>query len=160
MKIKSIVSLLSVLALAVSTFAHGSHSHEKEKRIETPNRGRLIAAVEPHLEFLVLPDRKVQITFIDDDGKAVAPAAQVVTVTAGSRLSPTRLTFAKSGNVLLSNAALPSGNGFPTVVQIKESPSSKTVVERFNLDLTKCAECERGEYACICDHGDDHGHKH
>ncbi len=128
------------------------HSHSKEQKITAPNGGRIITAVEPHAEFLVTADRKVQITFIDDDGKAVAPAEQVVTVTAGDRSAPTKLTFTKVGNMLVSSAALPAGNDFPTVVQIKATPDAKTVTEKFNLNLSKCPTCSNAEYACTCEH--------
>jgi hypothetical protein len=128
------------------------HDHAHEKKMATPNGGRLLAAIEPHAEFFVTADRKVQITFLGEDGKAIAPAAQVVTVTAGDRSSPTKLTFTKSGNTLVSNAALPAGNDFPTVVQIKVTPDAKTVTEKFNLNLSKCPTCAFAEYACTCAH--------
>jgi hypothetical protein len=73
-------------------------------------------------------------------------------VTAGERMAPTTLAFAKSGNALVSNAALPAGAEVPTVVQIKTTPSAKTVTEKFNVDLAKCGECKLAEYACICSH--------
>src|SRR5690349_10903713 len=116
MKMKSLVlPVLAVFALCLTASAADKHDHEKE--IKTPNGGRLIGSVEPHAEFLVLPDRKVQITFINDDGKPVAPEAQIVTVTAGDRSAPTKLSFTKSGNSLVSDAALPAENDFPAVVQ-------------------------------------------
>jgi len=46
--------------------------------------------VDPKAEFFVTKDRKVQITFLDKEGKAIEPAAQVVTVTAGERSAPVR----------------------------------------------------------------------
>ncbi|MGC4072677.1 MAG: hypothetical protein QM760_09190 [Nibricoccus sp.] len=160
MKKKSLVlPVLAALALCLPASAAGDHHHEK---IKTPNGGRLIASVEPHAEFLVLPDRKVQITFINDDGKPVAPEAQVVTVTAGDRSAPAKLSFTKSGNSLVSDTALPAGNDFPAVVQIKVTPDAKTVNEKFTVNLSKCSECSNAEYACTCEHGrDDHkDHKH
>jgi hypothetical protein len=123
-----------------------------EKKTAGPNGGRILTSVEPRAEFFVLPDRKVQITFLGTDGKAVAPAAQTVTVTAGDRASPTTLSFAKSGNTLVSNAPLPAGDPVPTVVQIKRDPTGRTTTAKFNVDLAKCGECKLAEYACICDH--------
>jgi hypothetical protein len=160
MNIKSLVlPILASFALGLSVSAADKkpkhdhdHDHAHEKKIATPNGGRLLTAVEPHAEFLVMADRKVQITFLGDDGKAVAPAKQVVTVTAGERSAPTKLTFTKSGNTLVSSGALPAGNDFPTVVQIKATPNAKTVTEKFNLNLTKCPTCSNAEYACTCEH--------
>ncbi len=122
------------------------------KKVAGPNGGRIIALVEPRAEFFVTADRKIQITFLDPAGKTIAPADQVVTVTTGDRAAPTKLTFAKTGNALLSTAALPAGNDLPAVVQIKANPTATTIIVKFNLDLSKCGECKLSEYACICAH--------
>lgn len=149
MKTKTI-HLLAALILALPAFAGDNHDHAKKEA--GPNGGKILTAVEPHAEFFVTSDRKVQITFLDDNGKAIAPAAQTVTVTAGERSAPTKLTFAKSGNVLISDKSLPEGTAFPAVVQIKLTPEAKAVVEKFNLNLAKCPECKLAEYACTCAH--------
>ncbi len=144
-------SLLRLVALAVLAFAP-TVSHAHEKITAGPNRGRLITAVEPRAEFFVTPERKVQITFVGQDGRPVAPAAQVVTVTTGKRSDPTRLTFAQVGNVLLSDAPLPAGNKLPTVVQIRSAPDARPVTARFNVDTSVCGDCRNAEYACACGH--------
>ena len=146
------ILLRLVALLAVGLAAVTLQAHDSKKKVAGPNGGRIIAALEPRAEFFVLPDRKVQITFLDKAGKAVPPAEQVVTVTAGERLSPTTLTFAKSGNTLVSNAALPKGDDVPAVVQIKSNASAKAVTDKFTVDLSKCGECKLSEYACICAH--------
>jgi hypothetical protein len=151
MKIQSI--LLRFLALiAVGLSVANVQAHDTKKKVAGPNGGRIVTTVEPRAEFFVLPDRKVQITFLDQAGKAISPGEQVVTVTAGERMSPTTLTFSKSGNKLISNAALPPGDAVPAVVQIKSTPSAKAVTDKFNVDLAKCGECKNAEYACICAH--------
>lgn len=142
--------LLALIAVAFTVTAVQAHDHKK--KIAGPNGGRILTTVEPRAEFFVTADRKVQITFLDQAGKAIAPADQVVTVTTGDRAAPTKLTFAKTGHTLLSTAALPKGNGLPTVVQIKPTAAGKTVTEKFNIDLSKCGECKHAEYACICAH--------
>ena len=151
MKTQSILRRL-VAFLAVGLSVASLQAHNEKKKVAGPNGGRIIATVEPRAEFLVMPDRKVQITFLDKAGKAIAPAEQVVTVTAGERSSPSTLTFTKSGNALVSNAALPKGDEVPTVVQIKATSNAKAVTEKFNVDLSKCGECKLAEYACICAH--------
>jgi len=104
----------------------------------------------------------VKITFLDEEGHIVAPVSQVVNVIGGDRSNPTRLSFSKSGNALVSDRSLPEGNNLPIILNIKETPSSKTVRERFNLNLSECPTCDYKEYACVCEHGaDDHeGHDH
>ena len=145
----SALHLLAAIALALPALAADEHDHAKEGG---PNGGKILTSIEPHAEFFVTADRKVQITFLGGDGKAIPPAEQTVTVTAGDRIAPAKLTFAKSGNVLLSDKTLPEGNGFPTVVQIKVTPGAKAVVEKFNLNLSKCPTCKFAEYACTCGH--------
>jgi len=144
---KSIVLRLLVL-LSLSITAASAH----EKISAGPNRGRLLTVVTPNAEFFVTPERKVQIMFVGADGKTVAPAGQVVVVSTGERSAPTRLTFTQTGDVLLSDAVLPAGNGFPTVVQIKATPEAKPVVARFNLNTSVCGSCKNAEYACVCGH--------
>ncbi|MBL9202421.1 MAG: hypothetical protein JNL39_18065 [Opitutaceae bacterium] len=124
-----------------------------EKKQAGPHGGRLIAGLEPRAEFFVTADKKIQISFVAADGKTVvAPTKQVVTVTMGDRAKPTRLEFARSGDALLSTAAIPAGKDLATVVQIKPSADAKIVTDRFNLDLSKCPDCKLHEYACTCAH--------
>jgi hypothetical protein len=157
MKIKSLVlRFLATLALSLPAAAadkkHDPSTHTHEKRDAGPNGGRIIATVHPRAEFFVTAERKIQITFLDQAGKAIAPADQIVTVTTGDRAAPKTLTFAKAGNTLLSTTALPAGNDLPAVVQIKAGPAGKTITAKFTLDLSKCGGCKLAEYACICAH--------
>lgn len=131
------------------------HGHVHETNVAGPNGGRVITSIEPHAEFFVTADRKVQIAFVDDAIKPIPVAEQSVTVIAGDRTNPTRLTFEKSNDVLLSDKALPAGNDFPVIVQIKATPSAETTLERFNLNLSECPTCKYNEYACTCEHGAD-----
>ena len=154
------ISLLLILACVAPSFSltaaetkpavEPGHTHEK--RTAGPNRGRVITGVEPRAEFFVTPERKVQITFLGKDGTAIAPAAQVATVTAGERAAPTKLTFERKANVLLSTSVLPAGNDFPVVVEIVPSPGAAKIVEKFYFDSSICGECKNAEYACICAH--------
>jgi len=140
---------------------HGEHEHSKATA--APNGGRIITSVEPHLEFFVTDTRLIQITFLNDEGEAIMPKEQALSLIGGDRQNPVRLRFAKKGNVLISDKALPEGNNLPIVLSIKADAQSKTVRERFNLNLSQCPTCEFSEYACTCEHGseDDHsGHDH
>jgi hypothetical protein len=84
------IALLSSLTLQ----AGDNHSHEK--KVAGPNGGRILTTIEPHAEFFVTADRKVQITFVNDEGKAIGPAEQIVIVTTGERSAPVKMTFATS----------------------------------------------------------------
>ena len=176
MKKKTDITLKSFAALATAfTFALGTpalqadekdHKHEEHEghdhdHVEAgPNGGRVLHAVEPHLEFFVTEDRKVQITALDEDGKAIPIGEQNVRVTGGDRSNPTRMSFEKEGDVLVSDIAFPEGNDFPVVVQIKSSADAKSAMAKFNLNLADCPTCDYKEYACTCCHGDHQGHDH
>lgn len=143
MKTKIIALATIIASLAFATAA---------EKIKAPNGGRIVDAVTPHAEFLVTPDKKVEIRFLDDSGKVIAPADQVVTVTMGDRAAPTKLGFAKDGDKLVSDKTIPDGKELPVVLQIRAKEGEKAVTEKFNLNLANCPTCSHAEYACTCDH--------
>ncbi len=151
--------LITIAALVANlTFATAA------EKIKAPNGGRIIDSVEPHAEFLVTEDKKVEVRFLGEDGKVIAPAAQVVTVTMGDRAAPTKLAFTVDGDKLISDKVIPEGKELPVVLQIKTTPDAKATTAKFNLNLADCPTCEHAEYACTCDHGGDEkgheGHNH
>lgn len=152
-----ITSVATFSQLRAEEHDHDHHDHSKQAG---PNGGRVLSHIEPHLEFFVTKDRKVQLTALSEEIKAVPIAKQVVKITAGDRSNPIRMSFSKSGTVLISDKAFPPGDDFPVVVQIKNNSGAKTVIEKFTLNMTKCPTCPYAEYACTCDHGDDHDHDH
>ena len=153
---KHIITTLLTLALAFTANAADKDKHDHEHEAKAgPTGGKLITEIEPHVEFFVNKDKKVEIRFIDDDMKVVAPGEQVISVTLGDRSAPTKLSFTKDGNKLVSDKAIPEGNDLPTVVQIKASPDAKSVTEKFNLNLNQCPSCKNKEYACTCAHGEE-----
>jgi len=151
---KLLTTTLLTLALAFTASAADKDKHDHETKAG-PTGGRLITEVEPHVEFFVNKDKKVEIRFINDDNKVVAPGEQVISVTLGDRSAPTKLSFAKDGEKLISDKAIPEGNDLPTVVQIRAKEGAKAVNEKFNLNLEQCPTCKNKEYACICAHGDE-----
>lgn len=131
---------------------HDHHGHDHEPKVAGPNGGRIIQVLEPHFEFFVREDRKIQITFLNDENQPVAPVAQEISAITGDRSSPTRLTFAVQEGRVLSDTALPEGNNIPIILTIKATPESEPVRERFMINLSQCPICDYAEYACICDH--------
>lgn len=134
------------------------HDHEHEEKIVGPNGGRVVTSTEPHFEFLVLDDRKLKITFLSEEGEAVAPGEAKVTAVGGERSKPTKFAFSEADGALVSDVALPEGDMVPLVLQVKVSPDAKTVTEKLTVNLNDCPTCEYKEYACICDHDHDHDH--
>ena len=149
------LKLLTALALTLPAFAADKHDHKHEKKDAGPNGGKVITAVEPHLEFLVTKDRKVEITALTKDLKAGKLSGQVIAVTGGDRSKPTKLEFKEDGGKLVSSNALPEGSDYPVSVSIKPNARGKAVYEKFNLNFEKCPGCKLQEYACICAHSHD-----
>ena len=151
------LNLLTALALTIPAFAaeKDKHDHKHEKKTAGPNGGMVISAVEPHLEFFVTKDRKVEITALTEDLKPAKLSGQVIAVTAGDRSKPTKLEFKEDGGKLVSSNALPEGNDFPVSVSIKADAKAKAIYEKFNLNLEKCPTCKNAEYACVCVHSHD-----
>jgi hypothetical protein len=134
---------IAIIATLAASLAFASAA----EKIKAPNGGRVIDAVEPHAEFLLTKEKKVEIRFLDDAGKVVAPGEQVVTATTGDRANPTKLAFTKDGDKLVSDKAVPEGENLPVVLQIKPKEGGKTVTEKFNLNLSNCPTCDHAEYA-------------
>ena len=153
-KLSTLVLTFTALALTVPAFA-AEKDHKHDKKEGGPNGGRVITAVEPHLELLVTKDRKVEITALTEDLKPAKLSGQVIAVTAGDRSKPTKLEFKEEAGKLVSSNALPEGSDYPVSVSIKAKAGAKTVYEKFNLDLAKCPTCKYQEYACICAHAQD-----
>lgn len=147
------LAALIVLALTSALVAEEKEKHDHGTRIQAgPTGGRLITKVEPHAEFFVNKVNRIEIRFIDNANKILAPAGQTITVIMGDRSKPTKLAFSNDGDKLVSDQVIPSGNLLPTVVQIKTSADAKTIMDRFNLNLDQCQKCKNREYACTCDH--------
>ncbi|MEM9157626.1 MAG: hypothetical protein AAGB46_01150 [Verrucomicrobiota bacterium] len=132
--------------------SHGDHSHDHAKKEAGPNGGRIITSVEPHAEFFVREDGKLQIAFLNEDNKVIAPSGQTVTAITGERMSPTNLKFAAQGNLLVSDKPIPEGNNHPTILNFIASAGKEPVMERLNLNLSECPSCDYKEYACVCNH--------
>ncbi|WP_411826726.1 hypothetical protein [Luteolibacter sp. AS25] len=155
---------LALITLAFTPFAfseedhsghdHASHDHSEhaESALAGPNQGRILTEVEPHLEFFVKEDRKIQLTFTDDEGKAITPTGQTASAIGGDRSSPTRLSFAVEGDSLVSDKALPEGKDIPIVLMVKTAADAKTTPIKFNINMNNCPSCEHLEYACTCAH--------
>ena len=144
------LNLMVAFACAVPAFAA-----EKEKKQGGPNGGRVIRIVQPHLEFTVTKDRKVEIGALTPDFKPAKLSGQVISVTAGDRSKPTKMEFKEENGKLVSTNKIPDGNDYPVSVSIKTNANAKAVYEKFNLNLEKCPTCKYLEYACICEHADE-----
>lgn len=143
MKTKLIALTTLALSLAFATAA---------EKIKAPNGGRIVEGAKPPVEILLTKERKFEVRFLDDTGKVVTPGTQVVTAITGERTAPVKLAFAKDGDKLVSDKAVPEGNNLPVVLQIAAKEGEKPVTDKFSLNTSPCPECKLLEYACTCEH--------
>jgi hypothetical protein len=147
---------LALLAITSTTFAEKGHDHDKP--IPGPKGGRILEVESGHAEFFVQSDNKVSITFYDSEMKPAAPGEQVVKVIAEAPSGKATLDFEKAGDAFVSSSALPEGDGYRIVVQIKSTGEAKAQNFRVDYHTEVCGECKHPEYACTCP--DHEGHKH
>lgn len=163
MKLKTkMITTLGLIAALVASYSfadekdHKDHDHDKKghhhhgEDLKAPNGGRILHEVEPHAEFFITKDRKVQITFIEK-----GEGANTVLAIGGKRSKPTKFTFEKTkSGAFLSKEKLPEGKLVPIILTFKgENKYQKRV--RFNVDMSQCPTCDFLEYACTCDHDHD-----
>jgi hypothetical protein len=147
---------LTLLAITSTTFAEKGHDHDKP--IPGPKGGRILEVEGGHAEFFVQPDKKVSISFYDSEMKPAAPGDQVVKVVAEGPSGKATLDFERAGDAFVSSSALPEGDGYRIVVQIKSTAEAKAQNFRVDYHTEVCGECKHPEYACTCP--DHQGHKH
>jgi len=128
------------------------HDHDHPRIEDGPNGGRLLTMVEPHIELFVMKDRKIQLTAVGDDDKAIDITDQTASAIGGSRTKPTRLKFTKQGSVLVSDLSIPDGLDVPLVITITPKKDADSITEKLQLNMRDCPSCDNLEYACTCDH--------
>jgi CheY-like chemotaxis protein len=142
---KTLLHTLTILALAITPAL-------ADKNVKAgPRKGRVLEMTGQNAEFFVEKDRTISIAFYDAAMKAQPAAAQVVTATAEAPSGKAKLEFVKKGDLLVSKAPLPDGEGYQVVVQVKATPDAKSKNFRIPLVLHTCKGCSNPEYACICD---------
>jgi len=141
--------LLAMMIAGPASMAAENHQH---KTIPGPQGGRILESSPLHSEFFVRADRKVSVTFYDAALKPVAPGGREVKVIAEAKTGKATLEFEKTGDAFVSRSALPAGDGYRIVVQIRNDPAAKPQNFRIDYHTEICGECKRAEYACICGH--------
>lgn len=145
---KRILPIL-LATLTLSTAAADEHDH---KRAAGPNGGRIVEIEGGHAEFFVQPDKRARVTILDGAFKAVPPGGQTVAAVAEAPGGKAKLTFAKTTEAFVSEAALPEGDGYRIVLQIRSADSAKPQNTRIDYRTEICGGCKKAEYACACEH--------
>lgn len=131
------------------------------KPIPGPKGGRILTTDAPHVEFFVQKDRTVAVSFYDKALKPVAVSGQEVSATAEAKTGKVKLDFVQKDGALVSKTALPEGDDYTVVVQVKDNASARPKNYRVLFHDEVCGECKRAEYACVCDDaGKEHAHDH
>ena len=147
---KLTLGIIALVASAAALFA---------KPIPGPKGGRILTTDAPHAEFFVEKDRTVTVTFYDKALKPVAATGQVVAATAEAKSGKVQLAFTEKNGAFVSKTALPEGDDYNVVVQIKDNASARPKNYRVLFHDEICGECKRAEYACVCaDAGKEHDH--
>lgn len=136
---------------SVSVTAESGHSHQP---IAGPKGGKILESAPLHAEFFVQADRKISVTFYDAAMKPVVPSTQQIKVFAETKAGKATLEFEKGPDAFISKSALPEGENYRVVVQIKNEASAKPQNFRIDYISTICTSCKHAEYACTCRHGE------
>jgi hypothetical protein len=147
MKTRQIILAILTVAATAAFSAEG----QSRQAIPGPKGGKVLETKPLHAEFFIQPDKKVSITFYDESMNPVAPGDQVVKVIAEAPSGKATLDFEKTGDAFVSTAALPEGDGYRLVVQVKQSGDAKPQNFRLEYHTEMCGECKHPEYACICE---------
>ncbi len=142
---KTLSQLLLIAALATtSAFA--------DIKVKAgPRKGLLMELGDKKAEFFVEKDRRISIAMYDATLKAQPASNEVITATAEAPSGKAKIEFEKKGDLLVSKAPLPAGEGYQVVVQVKAAAEAKTKNFRIKLLLYTCKSCGNPEYACTCD---------
>ena len=140
------------LLLAIAGLCRVVSFAAAEEIVAGPKGGRLFETEPQKAEFFVNAERKVEIAFYDANLKPVAPADQLVSVTAELKSGRTPVELEKTARGFVSKLPLPPGEPYRVVVQIREKADAKPKNFRVDLVLKQCGECQRAEYACTCGH--------
>ena len=142
--------LLGVLpVLLVSGIPAQEHRHEA---VAGSPAGKVLEIPGGHAEFFVQADRTVRVAFYDRAMKSVPPAAHEVRAVAETKPAKAVLEFKKTGEAFVSTSALPEGDGYRIVLQIRSAPEVPPRNFRITYLAHTCGGCDRAEYACTCGH--------
>lgn len=150
---KKIILTLTIMMVGILMLRAANESKPHDHKTQTgPNGGKVLKLSDGHVEFFVQEDKKIRITFIDDHSKIIPSSEQIIKAHAETKSGKVTFDFQKAGDSFISQGALPEGQPYQIVLQIRSDPSSKPQNMRINYDATICKECQQVEYACTCDH--------
>ena len=133
---------LSLLSIGVLVAA------EPAKSAADIQPGRRLDAPELRAQFVIQPDRKASVSFVDEAGKPVARGERTVIV----KVDGKDIALEPQPNGFITKDPLQAKEPAPIVVQIRTSAVAKPTNFRLTLNTSLCGECKRQEYGCTCAH--------
>ncbi len=136
---KLILSLFSIGALIAA---------EPAKPAADAQPGRRLEALGMSAQFVIQPDRKATVTFVDAAGKPTPRGDRTVVV----KVDGKDVVLEPQPNGFITKEPLPAKEPAPIVVQVRASADAKPTNFRITLNTSTCGECKRQEYGCVCGH--------
>jgi hypothetical protein len=134
-----LLSLFSIGALIAAEPAKPAADVQPGRRLEAPGLSA---------QFVIQPDRKAIVSFVDLVGKPVARGERTVIV----KVDGKDIALEPQPNGFITKESLQSREPAPIVVQIRASAIAKPTNFRLTLNTALCGECKRQEYGCTCAH--------
>ena len=134
-----ILSLFSIGVLVAAEPAKSAADVQPGRRLEAPGLSA---------QFVIQPDRKASVSFVDEAGKPVARGERTVIV----KVDGKDIALEPQPNGFITKAPLQAKEPAPIVVQIRASAVAKPTNFRLTLNTSLCGECKRQEYGCTCAH--------
>ncbi len=138
---------MKILILAFLSIC-GLRAAEPANAPAEAHAGRLLEAPGVKAEFLIKPDRRVVLTFLDAAGKSVARGERIVVV----KVDGKDLALEAKPEGFVSKYSIPTKEPVPIVIMVLATADSKPANFRLTLNTAICLACKRYEFACTCDH--------
>jgi hypothetical protein len=118
------------------------------KSVADVQPGRRLEAPGLSAQFVIQPDRKAAVSFVDEVGKPVPRGDRIVVV----KVDGKDVILEPQPNGFITKDPLQAKEPAPIVVQIRASAVAKPTNFRLTLNTALCGECKRQEYGCTCAH--------
>lgn len=136
------ILILSLFSIGVLVAA------EPAKSVADVQPGRRLEAPGLRAQFVIQPDRKASVSFVDEAGKPVTRGERTVIV----KVDGKDIALEPQPNGFITKDPLQAKEPAPIVVQIRASAVAKPTNFRLTLNTSLCGECKRQEYGCTCAH--------
>ena len=136
------ILILSLFSIGVLVAA------EPAKSVADVQPGRRLEAPGLSAQFVIQPDRKASVSFVDEAGKPVARGERTVIV----KVDGKDVVLEPQPNGFITKEPLQAKEPAAIVVQVRAAADAKPTNFRLTLNTALCGECKRQEYGCTCAH--------